>query len=338
MYIYPLGSWPAPFLSRLTHLPATKLPGQRDASSIMPTFSSQDIPGLKGQVIIVTGGNVGLGYETIRQLGEHNPATIYLAARSRPKAEEAIAKLNGANPRLTDLRFLQLDLASFESVKAAASEFLQQEDRLDILINNAGIMMTAEGLTEDGYEVQFGTNVLGPALLTQLLLPILRKTAKVNSQTRMVMLSSAAHSRAPGDVYKFDELRTTAPSRHTTQRYTQSKLANLQYARALAEREKHVKIIPVHPGMVATNLHHASTGTFLKPFLNAAVFLAATPIEKGALSQIFAAVSPSAKHGQYYGPIAKEESGSKLSRNHELQEELFQWIQGELAEHVEALQ
>ncbi|KAL4812963.1 short chain dehydrogenase [Aspergillus spinulosporus] len=305
----------------------------------MPTFSSQDIPDLHGQVIIVTGGNAGLGYETIRQLSKHNPAVIYLAARSQPKAEKAITDLTQHDPEFTNkIRFLSLDLASFESVKAAAAEFLSQESRLDILINNAGIMMTPPGLTKDGYEIQFGTNVMGPALFTQLLLPVLRNTAKINSQARMVMLSSAAHAQAPSDVYKFDELRTTATHRHTTARYTTSKLANLHYARALAERESGVKIVPVHPGMVATNLHHASTGTFLKPFLYAAICLAATPVTKGALSQIFAAVSPEAKHGQYYGPIGKEEAGSKLSQNHDIQEKLFKWIQNELSAHVQPIE
>ncbi|RDW64363.1 Short chain dehydrogenase [Aspergillus mulundensis] len=303
----------------------------------MPTFRSEDIPDLHNQVILVTGGNAGLGYETIRQLISHHPARIYLAARSRPKAEQAISDLKAQNPTFNGLRFLQLDLASFESVKAAAAEFLAQESRLDILLNNAGIMMTPEGLTSDGHEIQFGTNVLGPALLTQLLLPTLRNTAKLNAQARMVMLSSAAHARAPSDwVYKFDELRTPAANRHTTERYTTSKLANLHYAKALAERESRVKIIPVHPGMVATNLHHASTGTFLKPFLYAAICFA-TPVAKGALSQIFAAVSPDANHGQYYGPIGKPESGSKLAQDHDLQEKLFQYVQSELAEYVEPI-
>ncbi|KAE8369982.1 hypothetical protein BDV27DRAFT_120157 [Aspergillus caelatus] len=301
----------------------------------MPTFSSHDIPDLRHQVIIVTGGNVGLGYETIRQLSLHNPARIYLAARSKDKATKAIKDLQEGNPKGADVHFLQLDLASFESVKAAAANFLSRESRLDILVNNAGIMMTPEGLTKEGYEIQFGTNVLGPALFTQLLLPTLRQTAKANPQTRVVMLGSAAHVRAPSDVYKFDELRTTGSSRHTTQRYTTSKLADLHYAKALAERETEVKIIPVHPGMVATNLHHASTGTFLKPFLYTAGFLFATPVEKGALSQIWAAVSPDAKSGQYYGPIGKAESGSKLAQDHGLQEKLFKWVQDQLVGHVE---
>ncbi|GKT64681.1 retinol dehydrogenase [Colletotrichum tofieldiae] len=113
-------------------------------------------------------------------------------------------------------------------------------------------------------------------------------------------------------------------------------LANLHYARALARRERQVKIVPVHPGMVATNLHHASEGFFLKPFLFAAIAFA-TPVEKGALSQIWAAVSPDAKTGKYYGPIGKAESGSKTSQNRELLEELFAYIQTELEGHVEKI-
>jgi NAD(P)-dependent dehydrogenase (short-subunit alcohol dehydrogenase family) len=163
-------------------------------------------------------------------------------------------------------------------------------------------------------------------------------TAKINPQTRVVMLASAAHARAPSDSYHLDELRTTAPHRHTTARYTTSKLADIHYAKALAEREKQVKIIPGHPGMVATNLHHASTGRFLKPFLYTAGWLFATPVEKGALSQIFAAVSPDAKSGQYYGPVGKEKSDSKLVQDRGLQEKSFEYVQEQLAGHVETIQ
>ncbi|KAJ0414919.1 short chain dehydrogenase [Aspergillus carlsbadensis] len=301
-------------------------------------LSHLDIPSLHDQVIIVTGGNVGLGYETVRQLSLHNPARIYLAARSKDKATKAIKDLQETNPGAADIQFLQLDLASFESVKAAAAGFLSRETRLDILVNNAGIMMTPEGLTSDRFEIQFGTNVMGPALFTQLLLPTLRETAKINPQARVVMLASAAHARGPGDIYQFSEFRTTAPHRHTTARYTTSKLADFHYAKALAERERRVKIVPVHPGMVATNLHHASMGRFLKPFLNVAVGLFATPVEKGALSQIFAAVSPEAKSGQYYGPIGKEEAGSKLAQDRGRQEKLLRYVQEQLTGHVEMIQ
>lgn len=114
--------------------------------------------------------------------------------------------------------------------------------------------MTPEGLTEDGYEIQFGTNVLGPALFAELLLPLVQRTAKINPQARVVMLSSTLENVAPSDIYQFEELKTTIPHRNTTARYTQSKLAVIHYASAMAERHSDVKIISVYPGMVSTNL------------------------------------------------------------------------------------
>ncbi|KAF5642974.1 short-chain dehydrogenase reductase [Fusarium sp. NRRL 25303] len=305
----------------------------------MPEFSSEDIPDLSGQVIIVAGGNVGLGYETIRQLSKRNPARIYLGARSLQKAEKAISELQRENPKACPINFLEIDLASLASAKAAAVQFLSKESRLDILVNNAGIMMVLEGFTKDGYETQFGTNVLGPALFTQMLLPVLRSTVKVNPQARAIIFCSAAHSQAPKNAYDdFDLFRTTIPHWRTTARYTTSKLADIHYAKALSERVPDLKIIPVHPGMVATNLHHESTGLFLKPFLNVAVSLFATPLEKGALSQIWASVSPDAKTGEYYGPVGKSEPGSKLAQDHNLQETVFRYIQAQLDGYVETFQ
>lgn len=195
--------------------------------------------------------------------------------------------------------------------------------------------MTPEGYTNEGYEIQFGTNVVGTALFTQLLLPRIRDAAKTNPQARVVILSSSAHVQAPSDSYVFEELKTNMRNRHTTARYTMSKLANIHYAKALSERENTVMVIPVHPGMVATNLNHASTGTFLKPFLNVAICLFATPVEKGALSQLWTAVSPDARSGQYYGPVGKAETGSRLAQDQELQERLFKWVQIGLEGHAE---
>ncbi|KAJ3529661.1 hypothetical protein NM208_g9659 [Fusarium decemcellulare] len=296
-------------------------------------FRSEDIPDLSGQVIIVTGGNAGLGLETIKQLSQHNPARIYLAARSEEKAEAAIKQIKEGNPKTSPISFLQLDLASFASIRAAAETFTKSESRLDILINNAGIMMTPEGLTKEGYEIQFGTNVMGPALFSHLLLPVLQNTVKTNPQTRVVMLASASEKMAPSDAYQLEELKTTMPHRNTTARYTLSKLAAIHYATAMAERHHDVKFLSVHPGMVATNLHHSSTGFFLRPFLYSAIMFA-TPVEKGALSQIWAAVSPDAKAGEYYGPIGVAGKGSKASKNRELQEKIFKWIQDELQGHL----
>ena len=294
------------------------------------TFRPEDIPDLSGQVIIVTGGNAGLGLETVRQLGCHNPARIYIATRSREKAEAAIEGLKRSNPNIAPISFLRLNLASFASVREAAETFMKAESRLDILINNAGIMMTPEGLTEDGYELQFGTNVMGHALLSHCLLPVLEKTAKTNKETRVVVLSSASERVAPKDAYPFEELKTSMSSRHTTARYCLSKLANIHHTAGMAERHADVKFISVHPGMVATDLHRGSTGLFLRPFLYTAGYLFATPVEKGALSQIWAAVSPDAKSGEFYGPVGVTGKGSAASKDKNLQEKLFEWVENEL--------
>ncbi|KAF9871374.1 hypothetical protein CkaCkLH20_11021 [Colletotrichum karsti] len=306
------------------------------SSSAGADFKTEDIPDLTGQVIIVTGGNVGLGYESIRQISsaKNPPARIYLAARSEEKAEAAIKQLRESNPEAAPIEFLKLDLASFASIKEAAKTFLRSESRLDILMNNAGIMMTPEGLTEDGYEIQFGTNTVGTALFTQLLMPLLRQTARTNPQARVVNLSSASEKVAPATGYDFAKLKTTMSELHTTTRYGLSKLGIVHYTFALAERFPDVKCICVHPGMVVTNLHHNSTGFFLRLFLFAAVPFG-TPIEKGALSQIWAAVSPDAKPGVFYGPVGLPNKGSAASQNREMQEKLWEWMQEELKEHVQ---
>ncbi|KAA8916850.1 hypothetical protein TRICI_000969 [Trichomonascus ciferrii] len=299
-------------------------------------FQTEDIPDLTDQVILVTGGNAGLGLESIKQLRRHNPKRIYLAARSQEKANAAIEQLNKEEPKFSSvpISFLSLDLTSFDSIKGAAETFFSSESRLDILINNAGIMMTPEGLTKDGYEIQFGTNVLGPALFTQLLLPALETTAKLNSQTRVVTLSSDLESRAPGDVYKLDELKTTMANRSSMARYGISKLGGIHFSNAMAEEHPNLKFISVHPGVVQTNLHQNAKGFFLKPFLNIMMNFFAVPVEKGALSQLWAAVSPDAKSGEYYAPIGLRGKGSKASKDTKLQQSIYQWIQQELSPHL----
>jgi NAD(P)-dependent dehydrogenase (short-subunit alcohol dehydrogenase family) len=293
----------------------------------------QDIPDLDGEAIIVTGGNSGLGLETVRQLGKHRPARIYLAARSQDKAEAAIKQLRESNLEICPIVFLKLDLSSFSSVKAAAQTFASAESRLDILVNNAGIMMTAEGLTEDGYEIQFGTNVMGPVLFTQLLIPILQRTAKLNPQTRVVNVSSASERVVPSDVYQLAELKTDMSNRHTTARYCTSKLANIHCTSALAERYEDVKFVSVHPGTVRTNLANNTTGFFLRAFIYASSPFSSSA-ETGALAQIWAAVSPDVKSGEYYAPVAVPSSRSKASRDRELGEKLWGWIEEELKGHL----
>ncbi|KAK2071266.1 hypothetical protein P8C59_005703 [Phyllachora maydis] len=210
----------------------------------------KDIPPLIDKVILVTGGNIGLGKAAIDVLAQHEPATIWLAARSPEKAEAAIADVlaqarAAGIARPPAVRFLELDLTSFASIRRAARTFRDAADRLDVLMLNAGVMATPPGLTSEGYELQFGTNHVGHALLTKLLLPTLLSTAaRPAADVRVVVLSSAAHMMAPRGGVKLDAV--TSPDCHgmyTWRRYGQSKLANILFARQLALEYPQLKVV-----------------------------------------------------------------------------------------------
>ncbi|OCF32103.1 hypothetical protein I316_06259 [Kwoniella heveanensis BCC8398] len=301
----------------------------------MVKFTANDIPPLDGKVIIVTGGNVGLGKETVSQLGKHNPAKIYIASRSQSRSEAAIKELQAENPQISPLAFLPLDLSSFASIKAATETFVRQESRLDLVVANAGIMMVAPGLTADGYEIQFGTNHMGHALFIQRLLPLMHSTRQIAVNVpRIVIVSSGSIAMVPTDIYPFDALKTNMASRRTTQRYTISKTANFQYARVLSEKNPDLDIVCVHPGMVNTGLSASTDGFFLRWFnvLVSAAF--GTSASIGALNQIWAAVSPDVKTGGSYGPVGVEWKGSAPARKQDVAEQLYEWTQKELAPHV----
>jgi NAD(P)-dependent dehydrogenase (short-subunit alcohol dehydrogenase family) len=139
--------------------------------------ADRDIPDLSSKVIVVTGGNSGVGKESILQLSKHKPAKLYMTARSKAKYDAAILDIKRSNPD-ANITFLELDLASFASVKMAASTLLAENTRLDILMANTGIMAVPPSLTKDGFKVKFGTNHLSHALFTKLLTPLLLKTAE----------------------------------------------------------------------------------------------------------------------------------------------------------------
>ncbi|KAI8232827.1 hypothetical protein K4K54_011478 [Colletotrichum sp. SAR 10_86] len=160
-----------------------------------PSFNpATDIPSLCGKTIFVTGGNTGLGKQSIIDLARHDPAQIWLAARDLVKAEAAATEIRSTVPAVPII-LLKLDLSSVKSIKEAVATFSSTAKRLDILMLNAGIMAVPPGLTEEGYEIQFGTNHVGHALLTKLLLPLLVETAaKFEADVRVVVLSSHAHN------------------------------------------------------------------------------------------------------------------------------------------------
>ncbi|RSL61508.1 hypothetical protein CEP51_013621 [Fusarium floridanum] len=298
----------------------------------------KDIPDLSGKVILVTGGNTGLGLETILQLAKHNPAHIYLGARSEEKGNKAIKEVQEKVPNAPPITFLHLDLGSLESTKAAAALFRASSDRLDILVNNAGIMAVPEGLTKDGYEIQFGTNHVGHALLTKLLLPTLKATAATSSSdVRVLFLSSVGEGMAPKDSYHLDKAKTTMPHIGTWARYGQSKLANIHYNAALAKRHPDIKFISLHPGVVQTNLGDSfinSYGSLLGMVFRFVSNLMTVSVEKGALNQIWAATSQDVESGVFYHPVGVTGKGSALSNNEKVQEQLWEWTEKELESYV----
>lgn len=296
-------------------------------------FTAKDIPSLKGKVILVTGGNSGLGKQSILDLARHDPQEIWLTARSTQKAQDAINDIKQMVPD-ANIKPLALDLTSFESVRAAARAF--NASRLDVLMLNAGCMAAPEALTADGYELQFGTNHVGHALLTKLLTPVLDKTAaEPNADVRVVFLSSAAVAMSPRGGIRFDTLKTTQGDMSTWYRYGQSKLANALYARVMARKHPAWNVTAVHPGVINTNLSHHMTDSswWMGPSLLLVGWLFTT-IEDGVLNQLWAATAPRdhVKSGTLYYPVGRATGGQRgqYTEDDALADKLWEWTEDEL--------
>lgn len=189
------------------------------------------------------------------------------------------------------------------------------------------------GLTKDGYEIQFGTNHVGHALLTKLLLPALERTAdEPDSDVRIINVSSAGEKFAPRGGLVLDDVKTPMESYLTFTRYGQSKLANILFTKELAKRYPAIKSIAIHPGSVNTELKRGIKQSL--PWISYPLdFLAGLFIndaKTGALNQLWAATSKEAKTGTYYFPVGKENIGSAYSRDEKLAENLWTWTEEEL--------
>lgn len=302
-----------------------------------PSFNPvKDIADLSGKVILVTGGNIGLGKESVLQLARHNPKHIFLAARNEEKARKAIEEVTWelGNEKGSAVSFLQLDLTSFDSVRKAAESVKSQTGELHILLNNAGIMATPPGTTKEGYEIQFGTNHMGHALLTRLLLPLLQKTANGGKvDVRIVNLSSGAERMAPsggwGDLSLY---KSKMEGVSTFVRYGASKVANIHHTIILASKYPDIKSISVHPGVVNTNLSGGIMESFplvsyILPFVASLIFKS---VSDGAKNQLWAATSDKAVSGEFYFPVGATASRSPLSKDKKEAEKLWEWTEKEL--------
>ncbi|POR36205.1 Short-chain dehydrogenase/reductase [Tolypocladium paradoxum] len=296
----------------------------------------KDIPSLEGKVVLVTGGNIGLGQQAVLEFARHNPRQIWLGARNLVKARAAVDEIQ-KQVHDAPIKILHMDLSSFESVKKAAKRFSAESDRLDILMLNAGVMATAPGeLTMEGYEMQFGTNHMGHALFTKLLLPVLDKTAKSGPATdvRIVSLSSALHKSGPKQGIVFESLKTTDTGLSPVALYCQSKLANFLFARHLAKLYPQFTIAAVHPGVVRTNLVSGASGMpapvrMIGPVVS--YFLSS--VDQGVRNQLWASVSKDVVSGEYYEPVGVGGKCRPLGKDDGLAKRLWDWTERELAEH-----
>ncbi|XP_052872287.1 retinol dehydrogenase 12-like [Anopheles cruzii] len=276
-----------------------------------------------GKVILITGANTGIGKETARELLKRG-GKVYIACRSLERANEARNDIV-AQTGLGNIHVRELDLASMESIRQFAKSFMAEEPRLDLLINNAGVMACPKALTKDGFEQQLGTNHLGHFLLTNLLLERLKESAP----SRIVNLSSLAHKY--GKINRND--LNSERSYNQVTAYCQSKLANVMFTRELAKRlaGTGVTAYAVHPGTVDTELpRHMGSLFFLfdhklvKPLLRIAF---KTPLS-GAQTTLYTALDEdlAGESGKYYADC-REQKLSKYARN----DELAAWLWDESA-------
>jgi NAD(P)-dependent dehydrogenase (short-subunit alcohol dehydrogenase family) len=262
----------------------------------MGIWNFDDVPDQTGRTAVVTGANTGIGLETARMLALRG-ANVVLACRSPDKGRAALERVRAGKPKGT-ATLEALDLADLDSVAAFADRFAMAHDRLDLLINNAGVMLSPLLRTKQGFELQFGTNHLGHAALTARLAPLVLRTAGA----RIVIVSSMAHH---GGQIDFDDLNWVHRPYNAMKAYQQSKLANLLFTFELSQRVaacgSDARVAAAHPGWTKTELqrhlrpHERLLASVLNPILQMRT-------ADGALPALRAATDPDAESGSYWGP------------------------------------
>lgn len=286
-------------------------------------FTHDDVPSQQGKTALVTGANTGIGFHTAKVLAGRG-ARVLLGCRNVSKAQAALDAILAEHPN-ADVEIVELDLGDLSSVRKAVAR-IEQEPRLDLLINNAGIMIPPYQTTVDGFESQFGVNHLGPFVLTGLLLDTLERTPGA----RIINTSSIAHKQGKVD---FDNLN--ASKRYSAiGQYALSKLANLLHThelqRRLSDAGKKTIVVSVHPGASDTELSR-NMPSFVKsmllpisrPLLNTAA--------QGAWPTLMGATAPGVQGAQYFGPSgfmemagpAKQVQSNKKSHDLDLARKLW---------------
>ncbi|MEM7322126.1 MAG: SDR family NAD(P)-dependent oxidoreductase [Actinomycetota bacterium] len=290
-------------------------------------WTAADIPDQSGRTAVVTGANSGLGLETARELARAG-ATVLLAVRSLDRGAAAVDDIRADQPD-ADLRLQELDLASLESIRTATEAIRSDLDRIDLLINNAGVMYTPRQQTADGFEMQFGTNHFGHFAFTGQLLDLLLPV----DGSRVVTVSSVGHRlRSRID---FDDLNAERGYNRMAA-YGRSKLANLLFTyelqRRLSASDTSTVALAAHPGGSDSELtRHIPGAKLLLPFMRWTVQSSAM----GALPTLRAATDPAATGGQYYGPDGFMETRGhpvivqSSDRSHEVETQQRLWSASE---------
>ncbi|KAL1793806.1 hypothetical protein ACET3X_007227 [Alternaria dauci] len=299
---------------------------------------SVDIPSLNGKIILITGANSGIGKQTAIELAKHDPAQIWMTARNEQSGLDAVQDVKKIGPGV-DVRFLQLDLTFFESIRGAAKIILAEAASLDVLVLNAGIMGGPPGVTAEGYELAFGTNHMGHALLLDMLTPLLISTAdKSAAKPRVVSISSRGHAfEVPSGGIAFSTLKSAQTHLSGVTRYTQSKLANVVYAREIARHHPLFISVAIHPEDVATQLFNKGVhggGPEIAYLAREVAPRVGVSLEEGVKNGLWAMTSDDVQSGRYYEPVGVLGNGSALSRDGELGEKLWKWTQEELRNDV----
>lgn len=259
----------------------------------MAAWTTADVDDQHGRTVVITGANSGIGLETARVFAARG-ASVVLACRDRGKATAAATTLPGGNVTTVDL-----DLGSLASIRRAAEELRSRHARLDLLINNAGLMMPPLGRTEDGFELQIGINHLGHFALTGLLLDRLLATPG----SRIVTVSSSAHRQGRIDI---DDLQFQRRRYKPTTAYSQSKLANIMFTYELQRRLRAASAQPiavaVEPGIVSTGLQRHVRGAMAVGVAAVGKLIGQPTAAAGALATLRAATDPAVQGADYYAP------------------------------------
>lgn len=303
------------------------------------TFSPADIADMTGKVVIVTGSNTGIGYITALELSKKG-AHVIMACRDESRANAAIANLQKeAAPTSVNVEFMPLDLNSLASVREFSSKFQARKLKLDVLVNNAGIMAppTFE-TTQDGFERQIGVNHIGHFELTRLLLP----TLKQSSAGRVVCVSSLAHKMNAPSTVTIDTFKNIQnPAKYSSwSNYGLSKLANVLFVRHLSKKLTeegctNVQVNALHPGVIKTELMRQQHWLIQKLTMPIAALFFLTPAQ-GALTSLYCAghkdIDEKKITGKYFVPYAKEEAPSQNAQNDTMAKELWELTEKWIAE------